>query len=531
MIKRICIIITITAILFAANMSVFAEILYSGTCGDNVTYTVDDEYNLNIMGEGKMSEYSGSTDNSIPWKSYRTDISKIIIENKISSIGKYAFTRCRNLTEVIIPDSVNNIGSLAFLSCESLPTITLPKNLSIISDNLFYACKSLSSIRIYNNIKTIEVDSFGQCDSLKTVYFYGTEEEWNAIEINPEGNDALLNANIIYISEVLPTSISIDTKPIYILGEDTALDVAVNLNQNDGTNIALSPNEYTLETNFDPTAEGEYTITATYGDFTDTVTVKVEPLKMTSIAITTQPDTTEFIEGTDFDLTGMVITGTYNNGTTEIITDYAVTGYNSSKIGNQTLTITYNNLITQLPITVVRKNIIGIRIVSLPDKTYYDNDETELDLTGFEVETLYNNGTSAPNTAYTMSSFDGTKAGKQTITIAYSNFRDSFDVEVKRYKYKVDSTVSKQYDFDTKTLTVGTNITSRTDAGAVKMIIAVYDSNGVLMGITAKDTFFDTNETKNLSVDMENVDYPFDKVKIFVWDFDLEKMLPMAVGV
>lgn len=529
--KKISLILLTISILFMFCIVVSAEILYSGNCGDNVTYTVDNEYNLVVIGEGTMWEYENAVDKNIPWKEYRSQITNISIQDGITSIGKTSFSDFNSITSILLPNSITNISNGAFLYCKSLQSAKLSQSLSIISTRLFLGCSNLNSVNFYNQIQSIENRAFEDCTSLKTVYFYGTEEEWNAIEINPEGNDALLNANIVYISEVLPTSISIDTKPIYILGEDTALDVAVNLNQNDGTNIALSPNEYTLETNFDPTAEGEYTITATYGDFTDTVTVKVEPLKMTSIAITTQPDTTEFIEGTDFDLTGMVITGTYNNGKTEIITDYTVTGYNNSSIGSQKLIISYNRLITQLPITIVKKSIIGIRIASLPNKTYYDNDETELDLTGFEVETLYNNGLSVPNINYTMSSFDGTKAGKQTITIAYSNFRDSFDVEVKRYEYKVDSTVSKQYDFDTKTLTVGTNITSRTDAGAVKMIIAVYDSNGVLMSITAKDTFFDTNETKNLSVGVENVDYPFDKVKIFVWNFDMEKMLPMAVGV
>lgn len=109
--------------------------------------------------------------------------------------------------------------------------------------------------------------------------------------------------------------------------------------------------------------------------------------------------------------------------------------------------------------------------------------------------------------------------------------KKSIYVEVKKYDYKIDSNISKQYDFDTKTLTVGTHIASRTDAKAVKVLVAVYGSNGALMGVKAENVFFDTNETKDLSVDIANVEYPFNSVKVFVWDFDLGKMLPLAVGI
>lgn len=528
--KKISLILLTTSILFMFGVVVSAEILYSGNYGEDIAWTFSDEYVLNISGTGKILDFSSGWDGSSAWKPYRGDTKSIVLEGGIEFIGKFSFCNSPNLLVVTIPHSVSEIGARSFLSCKSLPTITLPKNLSTISDGLFYACKSLSSIRMYNNIKTIEVDAFGQCDSLETVYFYGAEDEWNEISI-AEGNEALLNANIVYISEVLPTSISISTKPTYIIGEDTALDIAVTLNHNDGTTTTLSPDEYTLETDFNPNIEGEYNVKVIYGDFTDEVKIKVEPLKMTSIAITTPPKKTEFVEGTELDLSGMVVTGTYNNEKTETITDYTVSGYDSAKTGNQTLTISYNELTVFLPVTVARKSVSGIKITSLPNKLYYCNDETELDLTGFAVETLYNNGTTSECTGYTISGFDSTKTGTQTITVIYRGFSDTFEVEVKRYDYKIDSNISKQYDFDTKTLTVGTHITSRTGAKAVKVIVAVYDENNALMGVKMANTFFDTNEAKDLSIGVENIEYPFDKVKVFVWDFDLGKMLPLAVGV
>lgn len=518
-------------ILIFFSQAAYADTIDSGRCGD-VNWELSSDYILTISGSGSMPDYINMLDKNIPWINYYSDIKSIIVNEGVFHIGNSAFGRC-HAVDVSLPQSIETIGELAFVNCD-ITTIQIPSQVTCLSYGTFSGCTSLQTIYLHKNITKIEENAFNKCTSLKTVYYYGTEEDYDNFINNSgltNGNEPFIFAEKVFIPEVLPTSISIDTKPLYIIGEDTALDVAVNLNHNDGTNIALSPNEYTLETDFNPNTEGEYNVKVTYREFTDEVTVKVEPVKMTSISITTPPNKTKFIEGTELVLEGMVITGAYNNGTTEEITDYEVLGYDNSTIGNQTLKISYQELSATLTITIVDKRAIGIKIVSLPDKLCYYNDETELDLTGLSVVTIYDNDTQSKNTSYSVHGFDGSKEGKQIIRIWDNGLVADFEVEVKHFDYKIDSNISKQYDFDTKTLTVGTNIASRTDSKAVKVLVAVYDSNGVLMGITTKDTFFDTNETKNLSVDVENVDYPFDKVKIFVWNFDMEKMLPMAVGV
>ena len=52
----------------------------------------------------------------------------MIIGNKVTSIGRWAFRDCRNLTNVTIPDSVTQIGSWAFSGCSSLKSITFEGN-------------------------------------------------------------------------------------------------------------------------------------------------------------------------------------------------------------------------------------------------------------------------------------------------------------------------------------------------------------------------------------------------------------------
>ena len=532
MLKKSYIILFFVTILLTVNISVFAKTLYSGSCGENVSYTIDDEYNLVISGEGAMWEYENAIDTKIPWKEYRSHIHSVLVQDGVVSIGKTSFALCESIIDVTLPNSISNISNGAFMYCESLHTIKIPSSVTILSSRLLLGCANLNSVNFYNSVTHVESRAFEDCNALQTVYFYGTEEEWNAITI-ADGNEALLNAEKVFIYEVQPISITIHpNKSTYILGQDTELDITVNLNYNDGTTTPLLPDDYTLETDFDPTTEGEYTVKATYGDFTDEITVSVEPLTMKSIAITIPPDKTEFISGTELDLSGMVVTGYYNDGTCEGITDYTVSGYNSSRTGKQTITIEYNGLTTTLVITVAPVRLTGIRIASPPDKLYYDNDETSLDLTGLVVEAVYNNGTSkVVDKYYTVSGFDGTKAGEQTVTVSYSGFTAQFEVFVKVYEYKVDAEISKSYDFDTQTLTIGTTVTSRTDAGAVKVIVAVYGDNNALMKASIKDVFFDTNEQKQLNMALTGVSYPFGKIKVFVWGFDLMKMTPMAVGV
>lgn len=133
--------------------------------------------------------------------------------------------------------------------------------------------------------------------------------------------------------------------------------------------------------------------------------------------------------------------------------------------------------------------------------------------------------------------FHGTEEEWNTISIAEGNddllrAKKVFltDEQDKAYSYTTDkSSITRAYDFDTKTLTVGAAITSRTDAGAVKVIVAVYDTDGRLMEAAIKDTFFDKNEVKQLEIPLEGVEYPFDRIAVFVWDY-AETMKPMALG-
>ena len=89
---------------------------YSGTCGENVTWSLNTASRvLNITGLGEMTNYSSST--SVPWYDYRETITSVVIGDGVTTIGKIAFRGCSGLTSVTIPNSVTTIEDGVFGGC------------------------------------------------------------------------------------------------------------------------------------------------------------------------------------------------------------------------------------------------------------------------------------------------------------------------------------------------------------------------------------------------------------------------------
>ena len=145
--------------------TLFAE--SSGTCGENLTWTLSDDGVLTISGTGAMTDYSYSS--SAPWYSSRSSITSVIISDGVTSIGNYAFYNCRSLTSVTIPNSVTSIGKYAFYDCRSLTSETIPNSVTSIGGGAFEGCSSLTSVTIPNSVTSIGYDAFYNCSSLTSV--------------------------------------------------------------------------------------------------------------------------------------------------------------------------------------------------------------------------------------------------------------------------------------------------------------------------------------------------------------------------
>lgn len=85
---------------------------------------------------------------------------EVTIPNSVTSIGKEAFSRCRDIKAITIPNSVTTIGDDAFEFCKGLTSINIPNSVTEIGKNAFYDCTGLSSITIPNSVTEIGENAF-----------------------------------------------------------------------------------------------------------------------------------------------------------------------------------------------------------------------------------------------------------------------------------------------------------------------------------------------------------------------------------
>ncbi len=127
-----------------SGITIFAaDVVASGTCGDNATWTLDSEGVFTVSGSGSMYDYL--TVPRTPWFNYRYDIKKLVVENGITRIGNHAFRSCV-LTELDFAPSVVEIGENAFEGC-SFTELDIPESVTAIGAFAF----------LYNNVRDLHV--------------------------------------------------------------------------------------------------------------------------------------------------------------------------------------------------------------------------------------------------------------------------------------------------------------------------------------------------------------------------------------
>ena len=179
----------------------------SGKCGDNVTWTLDDQGVLTIEGTGAMTDYAYLSPS--PWAD--SNPKKVVIADGITTIGKYAFNNSSMLSSVTIPNSVTKIGEHAFEYCTDLTSVDIPNSVTSIEEGAFMLCTGLTSVTISNSLTSIAEQTFMHCFNLASVtipssvtkigqeafaYCMGLESIESLAETPPTcGDNAFDNAN------------------------------------------------------------------------------------------------------------------------------------------------------------------------------------------------------------------------------------------------------------------------------------------------------------------------------------------------
>ncbi len=173
--KSVLSIVLTVVMLFSLTATVWGSawpVVDSGYCGywddnysdrKNMTWQLMKDGTLEFFGEGYMEDFSY---NRVPWKDYVDQIKEVVIygpqdelKSCILSIGRYAFSGCKNLKKISIPVSVEIIGFAAF-SGSGIESIHLPANLKTISTAAFSGCTNLKSVEFPEALTKIESRAF-----------------------------------------------------------------------------------------------------------------------------------------------------------------------------------------------------------------------------------------------------------------------------------------------------------------------------------------------------------------------------------
>ena len=129
-----------------------------------------------------MKLYNMESD--VPWYDYRANITTLIVEDGVQSIGDYAMYGCTALTSanITIPASVTRIGSYAFRGCTSLTTAPIGSGVTEISSYAFWKCTGITSVTIPASVTDIGLRVFDGCTSLTGITVAADNPNYKDIE-------------------------------------------------------------------------------------------------------------------------------------------------------------------------------------------------------------------------------------------------------------------------------------------------------------------------------------------------------------
>ena len=430
------ILMIITALPLTAVESFAADEITSGVTGD-CTWSLDGTV-LTISGNGEMG------DCDIGSSPYGNLITNVIIEDGVINIGRYAFADCASLTSITIPDSVTSIEQGAFYKCTSLTSATIGNGVTSIGNQAFYECTFLTSITIPDSVTSIGSSAFENCTSLTSVTIgsgvtnigdYAFYKCTSLAEINVGSDNAnycsengvLFNkaktklikypARRTEIEYIIPDSVK--TIGAYAFEECTSLkSVTIPDSVTNIGNCALSSCTHLTNVTI---GSGVTSIgsSAFYG--CRSLTSITIPDSVTSIGYGT------FIGCTSLKRVYIpdTVTTIGEKAFGYLLNDEAIEGFTIiGKTGSAAQTYAEEN-----GFAFVCPE--SIKVSKLPDKaTYFIGDA--FDPTGIVVSYVNNDGSEdAINAKFTITGFDSSAVGKNTVTLAYDGMTTTFDVEIK----------------------------------------------------------------------------------------------------
>ena len=156
----------------------------SGTCGDNLTWTLDEGGTLTLSGTGCISNIGTGSTIVWPWEAHFSDIQKVVVGEGITEIENYAFEKAKNLKEVVLPSTLEQIGHYCFEGCQKLSELTILEGTQIIGSGVFNRT-ALKKIHIPASVTELG-------------YFCGGCPELEEVTIDEKNNNYCAVDNVVF---------------------------------------------------------------------------------------------------------------------------------------------------------------------------------------------------------------------------------------------------------------------------------------------------------------------------------------------
>lgn len=222
-----------------------------------------------------------------------------------------------------------------------------------------------------SGIKVVAVfDDGAQTDITSSVSYSGFDSSTLGAKDITVTYGSLAVSFKIRVNEKQLVGISIEKTPkvtTFIEGtkaDYTGLQVVAKYDNNSSEVV----NEYELS-KCDMNTVGKQTITVTYNGFKAFFSVTIKAKSVTSVIITSDPYKTEYYCGESFAVDGLTMRVSYDNGTEETVEEgFRVTGFDSSKPGNNTVRVYYGGKYKSLNVLIILNSFVS-------EEYGIDNDE------------------------------------------------------------------------------------------------------------------------------------------------------------
>ena len=422
----------------------------------------NDNYYKFVMNADKIVEMKqkiGENETKIDTKEIKSDINKNDTNDKnggykvLLSIPKEKFGQEVNMLrldavvnnqdngeETVISDTftnskVNDISTwnkVKIANIKSIEIKSLPIKMEYIQN---YEKLDLTGAKLkinYNNIDAEEIEITSEMvsgfDNSKTgtqtiiVEYKGYKTEFNIV-VNPKKATNVVLKNVPQKQEYIQNYEKLDT-----------IGGSIEIEYNDKSK-EIRPITPEMVSGFDNSKIGKQILTVTCEEMKVKYEINIVQKQVETIKINKMPGKVTYIQNYDLlDISGGTIEIEYNDKSRSIleITPEMISGFDNTKIGKQLLTITYEGKTTEYEINIVEKDIVEIKMKTLPKKKEYIQNYEKIDLNGGTIEVIYNDKTNEEVKILEkmIKGFDNSKLGTQTIIVKYGEYETEFDIKV-----------------------------------------------------------------------------------------------------